>query len=256
LTSLIPDASVRRLPLYLRVVVRRADDGAHTISSAAISEGSGVNPSKVRKDLSYLGSNGTRGVGYDTDQLIHQITSVLGLTRDWGTVLVGVGDLGHALAKYGGFSERGFRLRALLDVERLGERVDDLTIEHVGDAGRIVPERGISIAVIAVPARAAQPVADRLVAAGVTSILNFAPVELTVPEGISLRKVDLSLELQILAFYEERRQADRAVRAGAFGLNGAAVSAAVDGETEAGGSEAEAGGTGAPVGRTPAGDGP
>jgi redox-sensing transcriptional repressor len=131
----------------------------------------------------------------------------LGLTHDWPVVIVGVGNLGHALANYGGFTERGFPVRALVDtdVKRIGEQVGDLPIDHIDDLPRIVAERGIAIGVIATPAAAAQEVVERLVAAGVTSVLNFAPAVLAVPDSVSLRKVDLATELQILSFYQQRR---------------------------------------------------
>ena len=170
----------------------------------------GVNAAKVRKDLSYLGSYGTRGVGYDVEYLFLHINRVLGLTQDWPVVIVGVGNLGHALANYGGFSARGFRIVALVDADR--RRVG----EFVGRPRRpprrrparaSPPSTTIAIGIIATPAAAAQDVADRLVAAGVTSILNFAPAVITVPPGVSLRKVDLSIELQILAFYQQRWRA-------------------------------------------------
>jgi redox-sensing transcriptional repressor len=167
----------------------------------------GVNAAKVRKDLSYLGSYGTRGVGYDVEYLLFQMQRELGLTHDWPVAIVGVGNLGHALANYGGFVDRGFPVRALVDADprRVGERVGDLTIDHIDDLPTIVAEREIAIGVIATPASAAQDVAERLVAAGVTSVLNFAPAVLSVPATVFLRKVDLAVELQILSFYQQRR---------------------------------------------------
>lgn len=212
----IPEASVQRLPIYLRALVEAAEHGTHTVSSGELAAAAGVNSAKIRKDFSYLGSYGTRGVGYDVEYLIHQISRELGLTQDWATCIVGIGNLGQALAGYGGFSERGFRIAALFDTEssQVGLKFADLEVAHFGDAERIIKEEEISIAVLAVPSKAAQEVADRVVAAGVTSILNFAPTVVTVPDEVSLRKVDLSIELQILSFYEQRRMAERAVREG------------------------------------------
>jgi redox-sensing transcriptional repressor len=203
----IPEATVARLPVYLRSLLEVDAEGQATISSERLAEMAGVNAAKVRKDLSYLGSYGTRGVGYDVEFLLFQMQRELGLTHDWPVVIVGVGNLGHALANYGGFGERGFPVRALVDTDsaRVGEKVGDLAIDHVDDLPRIVQERGIAIGVIATPAFAAQEVADRLVAAGVPSILNFAPAVLSVSDGVSLRKVDLATELQILSFYQQRR---------------------------------------------------
>ncbi|MGH9035313.1 MAG: redox-sensing transcriptional repressor Rex, partial [Acidimicrobiia bacterium] len=162
---------------------------------------------KVRKDFSYLGSYGTRGVGYDVEYLLFQISRELGLTQDWPVVIVGIGNLGHALANYRGFSARGFRIVALVDADpgKQGERIGPLLVEAIDDLPRIVAERKVAIGIIATPASAAQEVAEALVSAGVTSVLNFAPTVISVPEGVSLRKVDLSIELQILSFYQQRR---------------------------------------------------
>lgn len=196
-----------RLPVYLRALTALADRGVVTVSSEELAAAAGVNSAKLRKDLSYLGSYGTRGVGYDVEYLVYQISRELGLTQDWGVVIVGIGNLGHALANYGGFLSRGFRVVALLDTDpvRVGERVGDLQIRHLRDLDQVVREERVAIGVIATPAAAAQDVCDRLVAAGVTSILNFAPVVLAVGDGVDVRKVDLSIELQILAFHEQRK---------------------------------------------------
>ena len=210
----IPEATVARLPVYLRCLVDMAEHGTHTVSSEQLAEAAGVNSAKVRKDLSYLGSYGTRGVGYDVEYLIYQVRRELGLEQDWPVAIVGVGNLGHALANYKGFGERGFRIVALLDVDpaKVGERVGNLVVEHLDDLDRIVKDEQVAIGMIATPASAAQEVCDRLVAAGVGSILNFAPAHVQVPEGVSLRQVDLSTELQILSFHEQRRAAVDLVR--------------------------------------------
>jgi len=203
----IPEATVGRLPVYLRALVDLAEAGAGTVSSDELAEAAGVNSAKVRKDLSHLGSYGTRGVGYDVAYLIHQIRRELGLTQHWAIAIVGVGNLGQALANYGGFAERGFRVAALVDADpaRVGERIGALEVRHVDDLPAIVAELDVAIGVIATPAGAAQVVADRLVDAGVRSILNFAPAMIAMPPGVSVRKVDLAVELQILAFYEQRK---------------------------------------------------
>lgn len=167
----------------------------------------GVNSAKLRKDLSYLGSYGTRGVGYDVAYLRFQIARQIGVTQDWPVVIVGIGNLGHALANYSGFRSRGFRVVALLDADphRQDEVVAGVDVRPFRDLDRIVREHGVAIGVIATPALAAQNVADRMVTAGITSILNFAPTVLAVPEGVDVRKVDLSIELQILAYHEQRK---------------------------------------------------
>jgi redox-sensing transcriptional repressor len=203
----IPEATVARLPLYYRALLETAEQRIPTISSERLAEMAGVNAAKVRKDFSYLGSYGTRGVGYDVEYLLFQISRELGLTQDWPVVIVGIGNLGHALANYRGFSARGFRIVALVDADltKHGERVGTLMVEGIDELPRIVSERKVAIGIIATPASAAQEVAEALVSAGVTSVLNFAPTVISVPEDVSLRKVDLSIELQILSFYQQRR---------------------------------------------------
>ncbi len=205
----IPEATVGRLPVYLRALVEMAEDGGSVVSSETLAEASGVNSAKVRKDLSHLGSYGTRGVGYDVAYLIHQIRRELGLTQHWPVVIAGVGNLGHALANYKGFGERGFEVVALVDAdpEKVGEEVNGLPIERVEDLPRIVEEHHVAIGMVCTPGQVAQEVADGMVEAGIQSILNFAPAVITVPDDVSLRKVDLSIELQILAFYEQRKAA-------------------------------------------------
>lgn len=202
-----------RLPLYYRALLELADGDTDTVSSEQLAVMAGVNAAQVRKDLSYLGSYGTRGVGYEVAFLIDRISRELGLTHDWPVVIVGVGNLGHALANYGGLSARGFRVLALVDTDpaKVGKPVGDLKVEPMDALGEIVRTRGITIGIIATPGLAAQDVADALVEAGVESILNFAPVVITVPKGVSVRKVDLATELQILSFYQShRRIKDRA----------------------------------------------
>jgi redox-sensing transcriptional repressor len=203
----IPEATVGRLPVYLRGLVDIAESGAPTVSSEELAEAAGVNSAKVRKDLSHLGSYGTRGVGYDVAYLIHQIRRELGLTQHWAIVIVGIGNLGHALANYKGFAERGFRVAGLVDTDlaKVGEVVGGIPIRHVDDLPELVAAEQIAIGVIATPAAVVQDVADRMVGAGIRSILNFAPAVIAVPAGVSVRKVDLAIELQILAFYEQRK---------------------------------------------------
>ncbi|GGM12743.1 MULTISPECIES: redox-sensing transcriptional repressor Rex [Micromonospora] len=203
----LPEATVARLPEYLRALHNLAESGHETVSSEGLAAAAGVNSAKLRKDLSQLGSYGTRGVGYDVALLIEQIEYVLGLTQRRGVALVGVGNLGHALAGYDGFVSRGFRIAALLDADpqRVGEEINGLVVRHVDELPRIAAEEAIAIGVIATPAPAAQAVADQLVAVGVTSILNFAPCVLSVPAGVDVRKVDLAIELQILSFHEHRK---------------------------------------------------
>jgi len=206
---------VARLPLYLRSLFESQHAGLTTISSERLAELAGVNAAKVRKDLSYLGSYGTRGVGYDVEYLLFQMSRELGLTHDWPVAIVGLGNLGQALANYGGFGDRGYPIVALCDADPsvVGTTVNGVVVRHVEDLPEVAAEHGIAIGIIATPAAAAQDVADRLVAAGVSSILNFAPTVISVPEEVSLRKVDLAVELQILSFYQQRRSGGSPVRA-------------------------------------------
>ena len=205
----IPEATVGRLPVYLRALVELAEAGTATVSSEVLAEATGVNSAKVRKDLSHLGSYGTRGVGYDVAYLLHQIRRELGLTQPWPIVIAGIGNLGHALANYRGLGERGFRPAALVDndASKVGERVGDLLIRAIEDLPSIAREHVALIGVICTPASAAQAVADVMVQAGIASILNFAPAPLVVPGHVSVRKVDLAVELQILTYYEQRKAA-------------------------------------------------
>jgi redox-sensing transcriptional repressor len=203
----IPEATVGRLPVYLRALVEMAERGATTISSGMLADAAGVNSAKVRKDLSYLGSYGTRGVGYDVAYLIHQVRRELGLTQDWPVLIAGAGNLGRALANYKGFAERGFQVVAIVDAAeaKVGERIGKLVVEPFVRLADVVEREAVAIGVICTPAAAAQEVADRMVAAGVRSILNFAPAVISVSDHVSVRKVDLSIELQILAYYEQRK---------------------------------------------------
>jgi len=214
--SRIPEATVARLPVYLRALNTMSDNGTTTCSSLELAAAAGVNSAKLRKDLSHLGSYGTRGVGYDVAYLRYQISREIGLTQDWPVVIVGIGNLGHALANYSGFSSRGFRTVALLDADpvRTGQVVAGMKIRGFDELDVIVREHGVAIGVIATPAAAAQDVCDRMVAAGVSSILNFAPTVLAVPDEVDVRKVDLSIELQILAYHEQRKAAPGESRKG------------------------------------------
>ena len=203
----LPEATIARLPEYLRALHNLGETGSETVSSEGLAAAAGVNSAKLRKDLSHLGSYGTRGVGYDVALLIDQIEYILGLDQRRAVCLVGVGNLGHALAGYDGFASRGFKIVALFDADasKVGERIHGITVRHIDELRRVAIEETIAIGVIATPAGAAQAVADELVAAGVTSILNFAPCVLSVPANVDVRKVDLAIELQILSFHEHRK---------------------------------------------------
>jgi redox-sensing transcriptional repressor len=225
----LPEATVARLPEYLRALHQCAATGAETASSEELAAAAGVNSAKLRKDLSHLGSYGTRGVGYDVALLIDQIEYVLGLTQRRAVALVGIGNLGHALAGYDGFATRGFRIVALFDADpqRVGEQIHGVAVRHIDDLPEVAAQEAIAIGVIATPATAAQGVADQLVAAGVTSILNFAPCVLSVPDNVDVRTVDLAIELQILSFHEHRKASLVALPGGRSGQPGAGSQEAV-----------------------------
>jgi redox-sensing transcriptional repressor len=203
----IPPSTVARLPGYLHALEVLATRGVVTTSSEALSDVAGVGPAQLRKDLSFLGAYGTRGVGYDVEHLSAEIGVVLGVARQRRVVIVGVGNLGHALANYSGFVDRGFAVVGLGDADPvvIGTVVAGLVVEPADRLEEVVAAGDASMAVITTPAEVAQGVCDRLVAAGVTGILSFAARALQVPEGVDLRAVDLGSELQILAFHEQRR---------------------------------------------------
>lgn len=184
-----------------------AENRRTTISSEQLAEFAGVNAAKVRKDLSYLGSFGTRGVGYDVEFLVNQMSRALGLNRDCPVLIVGLGNLGLALSNYGGFGDRGFPVVALVDADptKIGKSIGTHTVQGVNNLRRIVKKHPNVIGIITTPAGAAQEIADLLSEAGIRSILNFAPVVINSPPGVSVRKVDLAVELQILSFYEQHR---------------------------------------------------
>jgi redox-sensing transcriptional repressor len=203
----IPEATVARLPLYLRALDEAARDRTVTISSEALAVRAGVNAPQVRKDLSHLGSYGTRGVGYDVAYLLRQINRQLGLTEDRRVAIIGAGNLGQALASYGGFPSRGFHVVAAFDVDpaKVGLRLGPTVVHPASSMIEVLRDEKVAIVVIATPAPVAQGVADAAVAAGVGSILNFAPTTVNVPAHVALRQVDLGIELQILSFYQQQQ---------------------------------------------------
>ncbi|WP_433659839.1 redox-sensing transcriptional repressor Rex [Nocardia sp. CA-128927] len=207
----IPQATVARLATYLRVLATLADEGVAIVSSEELAVAAGVNSAKLRKDLSFLGPNGVRGVGYDVARLRTRIEDVLGLSQGHRVVLVGAGNLGRALVGYGGFQRRGFTVVGIFDnhPEVIGLSVAGLVVCDVAGLAEAVAALEPTIAVITVPDDAAQDACDRLVAAGLQSILSFAPCELIAPTTVELRRVDLAVELQMLSF-ERVRNADNA----------------------------------------------
>jgi len=203
----IPDATVARLPEYLRALTDLVERGIGSVSSEELANTAGVRSTQLRKDLSHLGSYGVRGVGYEVKHLALEISRALGLTEDWRVAIVGMGNLGRALAAYSGFATSGFRVVALLDEDRAltGERICGVGISAMSSLEEVAGQVRISIGVIATPAASAQQVCDQLVSVGVRSILNFAPTALAVPPDVHVRRVDLATELHVLAFHEQRK---------------------------------------------------
>ncbi len=198
----VSDSTVRRLSFYLRVLKEIQGCGVQTISSAKLAESTRVTSAQVRKDLSAFGNFGVRGRGYDVNELQEHILRILGLDRTWETVVVGAGRLGGALTSSTDFSRRGFRILALFDPDpaKIGNRVGDADVRPIEDLERFTREEEIRIGIITTPAAHAQVAADRLIRAGVRGILNFAPTRLDIPDGISLRTVNLAVELEGLTF--------------------------------------------------------
>jgi len=207
--------------MYHRSLLSLTARGVILVSSEELAEASGVSSAKLRKDLSFLGSYGTRGVGYDVEFLLYQIARALGLTQVWPVVIVGIGNLGNALAGYPGFASRGFSVVGLFDTDpqRVGETVTvagkEIVVTDISKLPQVVLISGASIGVIATPETAAQEVCDLMVRNGITSILNFAPVLIEVPTGVDVRRVDLATELQILAFHEQRKSQNALTQANA-----------------------------------------
>ncbi|MGA0863208.1 MAG: redox-sensing transcriptional repressor Rex [Ilumatobacteraceae bacterium] len=206
----IPEAALGRLPVYLRILGDLAADNVAQVSSDQLADHAGVNAAKVRKDLSYLGTYGTRGVGYEVQYLTYQIQRELGLNHSWPLVIIGAGNLGQALANYAGITERGFHVVGVFDKDesKIGSVVGGVRVRHVDDLPSVTSAKAVAIGIIATPAEHAQDAADSLVRAGVGSVMNFAPTVLNVPDDVNVRKVDLALELQILSYYEQCRLGD------------------------------------------------
>jgi redox-sensing transcriptional repressor len=215
----IPEATVLRLPIYQRILAELARSGERTVSSERLAELARVNAAKVRKDLSLLGSFGTRGSGYDPGFLIAQIDRALGVDENWSVAIVGIGNLGRALTNSAGFASRGCQVAALFDVDPnvVGDEIRGMKVRHMDELAHLRGSERPDIGVITTPGWAAQGVAELLIRAGVTSILNFAPRVLTVPPGVHLRYVDLSIELQVLGFYRARHELEGAMGAHSVG---------------------------------------
>ncbi|PYO26327.1 MAG: redox-sensing transcriptional repressor Rex [Candidatus Rokuibacteriota bacterium] len=201
--SKIPEMTIHRLSVYTRCLLQLEEDGVKTISSQEMADRFNLNSAQVRKDLAYFGEFGVRGIGYYVAGLKAELQRILGLDRQWPVVLIGFGNLGSALFHYKGFGRQGFRIAAIVDDDprKVAREVESVPVVASRDLAREVRARGIQIAIVAVPAEAAQPVTDQLVGAGIRAILNFAPARLKVPREVRLQNVDLSIELETLSFY-------------------------------------------------------
>jgi len=208
----VPAATVQRLPLYLRCLLRAQQQRVSVLNSVGIAEMAGTNAAQVRKDLSYLGEYGTRGIGYDVDGLVIYLMNWLGVSEERRAAIIGFGRLGSALTGYQGFAEKGVRIVAVLDAdpEKVGTDVNDMKVEPLKRLGEVFAQEDVEIAIITVPAAVAQEVANAVVAAGVHAILNFAPVRLELPEGVEVRQADVAAELQILSFHLNAQRSGRA----------------------------------------------
>lgn len=199
----IPDIVVGRLPIYLRALNFLTAEGREITSSQELGDRLGISSAQIRKDLSHFGEFGKQGTGYEIQFLREQLMRILQVDRMWDVVLVGAGDLGHALAHYGGFEGRGFRIAAVFDNNpaKIGDKLGSLTIQEIGQLGEVVRERGIKMAIIATPASAAQTVVEALVGSGVRAILSYAPITVTVPSGVKVQYIDPVSHLQRMTFY-------------------------------------------------------
>ncbi|OLB10357.1 MAG: redox-sensing transcriptional repressor Rex [Candidatus Rokubacteria bacterium 13_1_20CM_2_68_19] len=199
----IPEMTVRRLSVYTRCLLQLEEDGVKTVSSQDLAERFNLNSAQVRKDLAYFGEFGVRGIGYYVSSLKAELQRILGLDREWPVALVGFGNLGSALFHYRGFGRQGFRIAVIFDDDpaKVGREVDGVPIFSTRDLAREIQARRVQMAIVAVPAEAAQSVADQLVAAGIKAVLNFAPARIRLPRDVRLKDVDLSIELETLSFY-------------------------------------------------------
>ena len=203
--SAIPDIVVGRLPLYLRTLQTMAAGGQQNTSSQELGEHLGISAAQIRKDLSQFGEFGKQGTGYNIGFLTEQLRKILHVDKIWDLVVVGAGDVGHAISRYQGFTNRGFRVALVFDNDpaKVGQQVGDFIVQDIAKLIPLVQELGAKIAMLSVPASQAQPVTDMLVAGGIKAILNYAPVNLIVPEGVEVQYTDPVVHLQRMSFYLE-----------------------------------------------------
>jgi redox-sensing transcriptional repressor len=199
----IPDIIIGRLPIYLRALQRMADKGIHTTSSQELGDRVGISAAQIRKDISQFGEFGKQGTGYRIPFLIDKLREILKVDRIWDVAVVGAGDVGHALARYQGFVNRGFRVVMVFDNDsaRVGQQIGEFVVQDTSDMIEAIQKAGVKVAMLSVPAPAAQEVTDMLVKAGVKAILNYAPISLTVPEDVRVQHIDPATHLQRMTYY-------------------------------------------------------
>ena len=199
----IPDIIIGRLPIYLRALQRMADKGVQTTSSQELGERVGISAAQIRKDISQFGEFGKQGTGYRISFLIDKLREILKIDRMWDVAVVGAGDMGHALARYPGFVNRGFRIAMVFDndQQKVGQQIGEFIVQDASGMIETIQEAGIKVAMLTVPASAAQAVTDMLVKAGVQAILNYAPISLTVPENVRVQHIDPATHLQRMTYY-------------------------------------------------------
>ena len=202
-SDVIPDIVISRLPIYLRALTRMLNEGIPVTSSHILGEHLGISSAQIRKDLSHFGEFGKQGTGYQIDKLIEHLRRILKVENEWDVALVGAGAIGHALAHYGGFRDRGFRITMIFDAapEIVGTTINGYQVQDVARLSELIEQNSITMAMVAVPAEAAQSVTDELVKAGVRGILNYAPINLTVPEHVRVQHIDPVVHLQRITYY-------------------------------------------------------
>jgi len=204
-TNDVPDIVIGRLPIYLRALTRMQESGQEITSSQELGQRLGIGSAQIRKDLSHFGEFGKQGTGYEISYLRDQLAKILHVDKDWTLALVGFGDLGQAILHYGGFIDKGFHIEAIFDndPDKIGQVEENITIRALDDLAQVIAKQSIRIAIIAVPAGAAQEVADKLIEVGVKAILNYAPITLSVPDSIQVQYIDPIMHLQRMAYYLE-----------------------------------------------------
>lgn len=204
----ISDSTIRRLSTYYRTLGNLIEQKVQTVSSDEIADINGITSAQVRKDLSFFGSFGKRGLGYKTQDLQNEIGKILGLTRTWNVALVGIGNIGRALIDYAEFKKQGFHIKALFDNDsnKVGKIIDGLKINHFNDVCPIVKKENVDLAIIAVPAKKAQEVIDQLITCGIRAFLNFAPITIKTPEKVLVKNENMSIELEALSYYLSKQR--------------------------------------------------